>query len=187
MAEELEPDSASANPPELPELPKLAHELPAPEDYLPGTPWWIWGLIGLGVILLLALLIWIIKRTLKDAAPPLQPQKNHYAIASASLTRLETDCGDKPLAQVASNASFAIRGYLAGVKNEPALYETTEEFKARNPSLPLAVTSLLDDLNDAKYAKSTIDESRARDFLTRSQSLLHTLHSAAELPEPAVN
>jgi hypothetical protein len=73
---------------------------------------------------------------------------------------------------------LAIRGYLAGSMSEPALYETVEEFKARQPNLPREAEALLTDLNAAKYSKSTIAPEQARDFVARSKQCLKTIHAA---------
>ncbi len=157
----------------------LDHGIPDPETYLPGTPPWVWWLVVAAVLLSL-LLLWFIISYFRPSkvTPPSLPKRDFYAAASRSLRELEEDAHSRPLAEVAAHSSLAIRVYLAGSLSEPALYETVEEFKARQPNLPREAEALLSDLNDAKYSRSTIDPERARDFIDRSKQCLKTIHSA---------
>lgn len=160
------------------ELPTLNHGIDAPETFLPAPPTWVPWAIAAGIILTLILIgfiIWIFRKP-KAALPP--PLRDFYAIASQRLDDLEGDCESSPLAEIAAQSSLAIRSYLAGSMSEPALYETVEEFKARQPNLPSEAEEILNDLNDAKYSKSTIDLERARSFVTRSQRCLRSIHAS---------
>lgn len=159
--------------------PSLEHGIPDPETYLPGTPGWVWWAIVGGVILLL-LAGWFLFKLLyrPSTQPPGLPTRDFYGSAMNRIKSLESDCDSKPLGEVAAHASLAIRSYLASSMSEPALYETVEEFKARQTNLPGEAETLLTDLNDTKYSKSTIDGEKAREFITRSQECLKTIHSA---------
>ncbi|MFT6179958.1 MAG: hypothetical protein ACI9NQ_001976 [Paracoccaceae bacterium] len=163
-----------------PEAPlTLDHDIPAPETYLPGTPEWVWWSGSMGIVLAI-ILLWLLVKFLRrpKAGPPVIPKRDFYAAASKSLRSLEKNCESLPLAEVAAHSSLAIRGYLAGSMSEPALYETVEEFKARQPNLPREAEALLTDLNAAKYSKSTIAPEQARDFVARSKQCLKTIHAA---------
>ncbi len=157
----------------------LDHGIPDPETYLPGTPPWVWWLVAAGVILVL-LLLWLLARHLNKSKPrpPTLQKRDFYGTASQSLRTLESDCETRPLAEIAAHCSLALRGYLASSMSEPALYETVEEFKARQPDLPREAEDLLTDLNDAKYARSTVDAERASGFIERSLACLKTIHAA---------
>lgn len=163
-----------------PEAPlTLDHDIPAPETYLPGTPEWVWWSGSIGVILALIAILMLVKflRRPKSTVPAI-PKRDFYAAASKSLRSLDEQCESLPLAEIAAHSSLAIRVYLAGSMSEPALYETVEEFKARQPDLPREAEALLTDLNAAKYSKSTIAPEQARDFVTRSKQCLKTIHAA---------
>jgi len=159
--------------------PSLEHGIPDPETYLPGTPIWVWWATAVGGLLLLLIVWWLWKFFRRSSnAPPLMPKRDFFAAAMKSLESLKLDCDSRPLAEIAAHSSLAVRGYLAGSMSEPSLYETVEEFKARQPNLPREAETLLTDLNEAKYSKSTVHSERARDFVTRSEQCLKTLHAA---------
>ncbi|MEJ6719098.1 MAG: hypothetical protein QNK82_11465 [Akkermansiaceae bacterium] len=159
--------------------PTLEHGIPDPETYLPGTPEWIWWAIGGGLLLLL-LAIWGLFKLLHrpSVSPPEKPTQDFFGSALKRLKSLEPECPSRPLAEIAAHASLAIRAYLANSMSEPALYETVEEFKARQSNLPREAETLLTDLNNAKYARSSIDAERAHEFVARSRQCLETIHSA---------
>ncbi len=159
--------------------PTLEHGIPDPETYLPGTPEWLWWAIGGGVLLFLLMAWGLFKIFYRPAiAPPVIPKRDFFGMALKKLNSLEPECSNHPLAEIAAQASLALRAYLAGSMSEPALYETVEEFKARKTNLPREAETLLSDLNDAKYARSTIDTEKSREFITRSRQCLETIHSA---------
>jgi len=159
--------------------PTLEHGIPDPETYLPGTPVWMWCALAAAIILLLLLILWLVRKfSHKNSPPPLPPKHDFHDAALKSLRALKEDSDSRPLAEVSAHCSLALRSYLAGSRSEPALYETVEEFKARQPDLPREAEALLTDLNDTKYAKSKVDPERARDFIDRSEQCLQTLHSA---------
>ena len=159
--------------------PSLDHGINDPETFLPESinwmPWIIAGAVLL-TLLLICFITWFFQKN--KTLPPALPQKDFYPIASRNLRELEAECDSSPLAEIAAQASLAIRAYLAGSMSEPALYETAEEFTVRKGNLPRETEELLNDLNEAKYSRSTIDFERARTFVTRSQHCLKTMHAA---------
>lgn len=159
--------------------PALEHGIPDPETYLPGTPAWVWWAVA-GAVVLLLLAGWLLFKLLRRPAiqPPGLPSRDFYGAAEKRLKSLESECDSRPLGEIAAHASLAIRSYLAGSMSEPALYETVEEFKARQTNLPREAETLLSDLNDTKYSKSSVNGERAREFVTRSKECLKTIHSA---------
>ena len=164
-----------------PDLPTLEHGVPEPEVYLPGTPPWVWGLVAAGVILLIVFIVWLARRLKGSPAPVPPPLRNHYKEALSALDHLEGSLENQPLNEVASETSLIVRRYLASTSAEPALFQTIEEFEARQIALPKEATTLLRDLNAAKYSRSSHDPSRAREFIKRSQDCLKTIDSARHL------
>ena len=59
------------------------------------------------------------------------------------LDSLEAEANERLISEIAAEASLAIRTYLAGAQAEPALYETIEEFHARQTILPADANHVL--------------------------------------------
>lgn len=165
------------------ELPTLDHGIPPPESFLPGTPAWYWWSVGAGGIVILLLLIWAYQILKPAPKPPTPPDRDLFFPAMTSLAELEIVCPEELLSLIAAKASLTIRLYLADAQSEPALYETAEEFEARQGMLPPVANALLNELADAKYAKSDVDEEKARNFINRSRECLRLLHQT--VPENA--
>jgi len=147
-------------------LPTLNHGVDAPETFLPAAPTWYPWAIAAAIILILLLICVLIRIFRKPkATPPSLPKENFFQIASENLEKLVGQGDTRPLAEIAAHSSLAIRSYLAGSISEPALYETVEEFKARQVDLPNEAEELLSDLNEAKYSKSTIAPDKAQAFV----------------------
>jgi len=172
------------------ELPTLDHGIPPPETYLPGTPLWYWWAAGVGAMAVILLLhrAWQILKPAPRATPP--PKEDLFGPAMASLEELESSCGREDLSVIAARASLAVRVYLADSRSEPALYETAEEFQARQGILPSGANALLDELAEAKYAQSGPAKKKARGLIVRSRTCLEKLHRTdpekappPELPE----
>jgi hypothetical protein len=166
--------------------PSLEHGIPDPETYLPGTPdWYWWFLIG-GIVLTILALLWFLKLLFQRPEKP-QPLAGHdiYTPAIESLDSLASQCGTKLVSEVAAEASLSIRTYLAGSRSEPALYETVEEFQSRQSVLPADANHHLNELNDAKYSKSEVDETRSRGLVKQSKSCLEKLRHFAPTKEEA--
>ena len=164
--------------------PSLEHGIPDPETYLPGTPdWYWWYLIG-GIVLTILAILWLLKLLFQrpEKAQALAG-RDIYTHAIESLNLLESQCGTKLVSEVAAEASLSIRTYLAGSRSEPALYETVEEFQARQSVLPADANSHLNELNDAKYSKSEIDETRSMRLIKQSRSCLEKLRHFAPTKE----
>jgi hypothetical protein len=158
--------------------PTLDHGIPDPETFLPETPVWFWWVLGTGAIVVLILLVTSIRLLRPKADQPVLPKRDLFAPAMDALETLNEQCGRGLLSAVAAQASLALRMYLADARSEPALYETAEEFEARQTVLPQAVNSFLNELNEAKYAESSISEEKSRDLVARAQACLRKLHAA---------
>lgn len=158
------------------QAPTLEHGIPDPETYLPGTPdgYW-WFLIG-GMILTILAILWLLKLLFQRPQPEKALEgRDLFSPAMKSLTSLEAQTQTKLVSEVAAEASLAIRTYLAGSRSEPALYETVEEFQARQSVLPGDANSHLNELNNAKYSKSEVNPDRSLDLIKKSQECLEKL------------
>lgn len=168
------------------ELPTLDHGIPSPETYVPGVPDWFWWVLGVGGVLVLALLIWAVKLLRPTPAPPTPSPRDSYTPSLEALSQLEEDCASELISVIAARSSLIIRSYLADSRSEPALYETAEEFAARQGKLPASANAFLNELNEAKYDQSSIDEDRSREIISQSRECLKKLHafSPKDTPPP---
>ncbi len=155
----------------------LQHGIPDPEELLPGPPAWFWALIIFATLITLFLLFLLIKHlTKKSTSANTTTPIDYYGPALTSLRELEPLSSQLPLSDIATRASLALRTYLAKSKSEPALYETTSEFQARvSTQLNEETSTLLTELNHAKYSKSSTDPDRSHSLVTRSIDCLQKL------------
>lgn len=154
----------------------LQHGIPDPETYLPETPdWFLWFLI-FGVILTILAIWWLI-RLLFTGAKRTKPISNldFFTPAMSVLDSLEAEANERLISEIAAEASLAIRTYLAGAQAEPALYETIEEFHARQTILPADANHVLNRLSDVKYDKSKIDQTISSKLIDESRVCLTKL------------
>jgi len=162
-------------------IPTLEHGIAPPEEFLPPTPWWIWSVIGVTLVLVILAILWIRKGIQPPLANDPPPLPDYYRIAKKRLKILQEEYRDRPLSEIAAEASLAVRGFLAGAMAEPALYETTEEFSQRDVVLPKDAADLLNDLNTTKYSPSHVSPELAEELVKRSRACLKTLHTANTL------
>ncbi len=168
--------------------PTLPHDLANPEDYLPGTPWWIWALIGLAAILLLSVLIHFIMKQVGKTRLPALPPENPFKEAQEKFQQLKAEVTNQPLSDIATRCSLVMRECLGAVFKEQALYETDEEIKLRPNSFSKApeklrpkLIEILEDLGMAKYAPSQSNEGKSNALLDRSSHLINELEKSQTL------
>lgn len=156
----------------------LEHGIPDPEAYLPATPDWFWWFL-IGGIVLTVLAIWWLIHLLFDKPKKSKPvsERDLYTPAMKVLDSLESQSSERLVSEIAAEASLAIRTYLAGARSEPALYETVEEFQARQAVLPADTNQVLNRLNDSKYDQSEIDQNRSSRLIEESRICLAKLRS----------
>lgn len=163
-------------PDEEEKLPTLPHEIAPPEDFLPGTPIWVWVTLAVTTLLIVLGLIILIRFFMKRTrAVMLDLSTNPYQEAAAQLATLSNGLSAKPLALVATDISMILRGCLSKVLRDPALYETDEELALRSKSLecvPVSVRELLEKLSASKYAPSYGDEARAQTLIEEGQATI---------------
>lgn len=155
-------------------IPELEADLPA-ESFSQLSPLWLWAGVGLLLALLAAggaLLLW--RRQRRQTSAPESP-------LTLALRRTDEVAAELPPLRACSlQLSFIIRSYLAGCAQDPALFETHEEFSRRMDSLETLPEScrystreLLEDLASNKYAPAAEQgQSEARALVERTRSLL---------------
>lgn len=162
-------------------IPTLEPELPA-DGFLTWEDIAFGGGIALVLLALLGVIVFAVLRARSRRHPMTEPSPLDSALAA--LARLEEEL--PPLRPCALRLSLLLRTYLAGCAQDPALYETQEEFSQRIDSLasvPAALRpelrELLDELASYKYAAEQLtDGADARALLTHGRELLLRLDTA---------
>lgn len=170
----------------LESIPTLEADIPAESlAGLPMLPYMLGASAVLIAVISVVALLWWNARRRRPPVPTLTPLQE----ALGDLAKLEAEL--PPLRPFALRLSLIIRTYLAGCAQDPALYETQEEFSQRMDSLatlPAAcretTRALLDELAAYKYAAESEDGSLlAAPLLERSRDLLQRLEIAREEAE----
>ncbi len=135
----------------------------------------LWGLIIL-LVLIVALVVWLVLRSRKRRAtlPPLTPRQ----LAERALDRLAEQL--PPLRESSLRLSMILRTFLTGQTQDPALFETHEEFSRRMDALSTvprscqyATRDLLERLAEQKYAGSSDhDPQKVRVLIEETRTLL---------------
>ncbi len=150
-------------------IPQLEKDIPA--DQFMVQEFWVPLAWACAIIIPLAVLAawWLYRRRNKSAVPATTP------LQEALAAMAELDAQLPPMRECALRLSMILRSYLAGQTQDPALYETHEEFSQRMDSLSnvplscqLETRDLLEHLAEFKYAGET--ESNA----TRAHGLIET-------------
>lgn len=139
-------------------IPTLEQDVPA--DTFMVQNFWIPLAWGLGIALLLAgIALWLMLRRRKSPALPRTPLQQAFA----ELERLAEEL--PPLRECSLRLSMVLRSYLTGQIQDPALFETHEEFSRRMDALSAVPTAcrydtrfLLERLADMKYAGDTAQD-----------------------------
>ncbi len=168
-------------------LPAL-HDIEDPTPLLPGVPvpWWGWLLLGLVVTAAVTLAL-LLRRRARDNRPA--TGQAIYEKYSISLQELRSNLEGRTLASIATDASLAVRGYLAESLAEPVLFETHEEFVLRADaleSLPAGarerLAPLLESLAECKYGPSREDPTRGLALVDNCLEVLQGVESTRERP-----
>jgi hypothetical protein len=150
------------------------YDITEPGDFLPdpSTPWWIWMLAGLGCLLVL-IIIYLIFRKSKSAKQRItQLDKARKQLAQL---RQKTDALAPHI--IAIRISLIIRRYLATAFDDPALFETIEEFSLRESALSQLhpdsrepITRHLTALSQLKYAPK--ESANAAELIDDAEAIL---------------
>ena len=93
--------------------------------------WEVWALIGGGVFLLLLALWLFLRRRAMQPSSPVDIRKKAHDEALAALA----SCPDHERTPAATECSLILRRYLAALTQDPALFETHEEWISRHDSM----------------------------------------------------
>ena len=159
-------------------------ELAEPRDAIHLVPtwdpqlWWIFAAVAVIAAIVLLVVILLRKKTVVDAS---KEKREAYLEAKTALS----DCEGTELRESAIRVSMILRRYLARSMNEPALFETHEEFIARHDglkSLPDDVRSeagaFFSELAAVKYAPDDIIGLGADKTNAEGVALLERIHGA---------
>lgn len=152
-----------------------------PEALVPDSliePWMIITTAGLLTVVALVVAIWIFRRRKSPPLDPLAVRKAAYQEAGAALEKIDA----LQARDAAVQSSLILRRYLARTANDPALFETHEEFISRHDALK----ALNEDtrrksetgfsrLASLKYA-AEIPDLTPTEVIDESRLLLETLH-----------
>jgi len=159
--------------------PKLELMEPAsPEALVPSYELWPW-LTAAAIVVIFLILLWILLKIRKPSPINLLAlRKTAYTDAKTALESITpTDCRE-----TAVLTSLILRKYLSTAANDPALFETHEEFISRHDSLQAltpetrATTEAgFTRLASLKYAQE-IPTANPAEVIADARSLLETLH-----------
>ena len=141
------------------------------------TPW-LWIIIG--VVLVASLIFWLIRRRMKRAKDPANIREAAFNDAITALDAI-SHCDAHA---AALESSMILRKYLSITAEDPALFETHEEFVSRHDALQKIPQSTRDEvaaifnrLAMIKYAPDSIN-TNAETIIGDSRQLLHALRAA---------
>ncbi len=140
--------------------------------------WWFF--VAAGLIVLVVAFILFLKRK-RPTHDPLREKREAYSEAEAALSV----AGERGSRETAIEVSLILRRYLARSLNEPALFETHEEFIARHDGL----ASLPEDVRNAtgefferlaalKYAPEEASAEASSALVTDGKVLLERIYQA---------
>jgi len=150
----------------------------SPETLLPDYAWWHW-LVPAAIVVLLVIGLLIYLRKSKPAADGIGKRREvAFAEAVAGISAVVAD----DVREAAVLCSLILRKYLSVAADDPALFETHEEFVSRHDSL-LALTAEaravaevgFSRLAALKYAP-VIPDVEAAEVIAEARTLLETLH-----------
>ncbi|MFK7910058.1 MAG: hypothetical protein AB8F34_05585 [Akkermansiaceae bacterium] len=165
-----------------------------PTEFIPEptTPWWIWALVAFGILALIALIVLLIRKN-----KPKRARKTLLDKARARLEALKQEAPNLAPETVATRTSMIIRLYLESAFEDPALFETDEEFtlrpnalKALHPDTRSKITDHLKQLTNLKYEPNTaqdIANQKATGLIDEAGEILAVieLHPDNRHPAPA--
>lgn len=151
----------------------------SPETLMPGPsllPWIILGAVLLVLFILCVVAVIMIVKAVGKTTPP--PYQAAYSDAKASLDQIQS----LSARETAVECSLILRTYLSKAFNDPALFETHEEFISRQDSLAsltpetkAATQNGFSELAKHKYSQDTPSDD-AQAIVANSKTLLETLN-----------
>lgn len=143
------------------------------------TPW-LWIIIGVVLVVLVASLIfWLICHRMKHAKDPANIREAAFKDAIAALDAIPQNDPHS----AALESSMILRKYLSITAEDPALFETHEEFVSRHDALQKISQAMRDEvaaifsrLATIKYAPDAVN-ANAETIVGDSHQLLHALRA----------
>lgn len=155
-------------------IPELEQDIP-PAEFMVQNFWvpLAWGL-GIALILVGVALWLVLRRRRRTVVQPPSPRE----LAERALDTLADEL--PPLRESSLRLSMILRGFLTGQTQDPALFETHEEFSRRMDALStvprncqVATRDLLERLAELKYAGNNAHEPQlVRTLIDQARSLI---------------
>jgi hypothetical protein len=159
-------------------------ELVESRDAIDLVPRWepqAWWFFAASAVVAVAILAFLLLRRKKPAVDLSKEKREAYFEAKSDLGKL----GDVDLRDTTIRVSIILRRYLARSMNEPALFETHEEFIARHYGLKdlpddmrSEVGGFFSKLAAFKYAPDDIGSGNAHEIHADGTALLERIHRA---------
>jgi hypothetical protein len=162
------------------------HDIADPQPLLPGieVPLWFWICLAAVAGSALGALLLFLRRSLRPCPPEAH---SFYDESRLAFERLRESLPGRSLAEIATEASLLLRHYLVLALQEPALYETHEEFLVRADALqglPAGarhrLAPLLSQLAAAKYGPSSTNHETADALVASCLETLQGVESTRE-------
>ncbi len=162
------------------------HDIADPGPLLPGieVPVWFWITLATLVFGAASFFLYFI---LRRKVAPTPPELSFYGESRRAFEELRISLPGRSLADVATEASLIMRHYLVVTLQEPALYETHEEFIMRDDALrelpagaQARLAPLLNQLASAKYGPSHSDQEAAAPLVDSCLEVLQGLESTRD-------
>jgi hypothetical protein len=163
---------------------KTTFELAESQDAMKLVPtwqleWW-WILVGLGALLIVVGLSFILLRKIRKT-DPYQAKREAHREADGALFHLK----EIQAREVAIQLSLILRRYLAKCLNDPVLFETHEEFIGRHDaikgfdvSLRVGVSGYFAELAAIKYGPDDgVVQGGVESLKTRARELLERMYA----------
>lgn len=171
------------------EVHQLVDEIPAlkavPEPTAFTEPDYVlWGSLAAGLSALIAAVLFFLRRRghSRELLPPV-PSPAEQAVVHLRALAEELP----PLGRCGVRISLILRDFLAGETQDPALFETHEEFTRRLDSLSgvpercrVSTHRLLDELASLKYAQQTDSPTQARRLIDEALALVSAIDAARQ-------
>lgn len=163
-------------------IPTLEKDIPA-DQFLVQDFWiplaWCCAIL---IPLASAAAIWFYRHRRKDMVTGIAP------LQEALNALAELDAGTPPMRECSLRLSMILRAYLAGETQDPALYETHEEFSQRMDSLAnvpancqLETRDLLEHLAEFKYAGAAEhNPTQVRALIEQARNLITRIHNSRQ-------
>jgi len=141
------------------------HDIADPAPFLPGPPviwltWWFWLVVVLTIVSLTLLIAFLCRK--KSAS---RHQRTLLDKARKRLAEVKAASGKTSPETIATNISLVLREYLEAAYDDPALFETNEEFSLRphalqkiHPGCREPVARHLEQLSEMKYSPGAKNE-----------------------------